>query len=89
LRELEGRLRPFIARRLRDDADVDDVLQDVSLRMQRRLSGLRDDERFGPWVYQVALPQPPVHARSTHDAPGSERFTRAPRPDGGARVSAV
>lgn len=53
-RELETKLRPFVARRVRSEADADDVLQDVFLRMQRGLAGLRDDERFGPWVYQVA-----------------------------------
>jgi RNA polymerase sigma-70 factor (ECF subfamily) len=46
-------LRPFIERRVQA-ADTDDVLQDVLLRMQRGLGGLRDDERFGPWVYRVA-----------------------------------
>lgn len=52
--ELESKLRPFIARRVRSEHDVDDVVQDVFLRMQRGLGGLRDEERFGPWVYQVA-----------------------------------
>jgi RNA polymerase sigma-70 factor (ECF subfamily) len=53
-RELEAKLRPFVARRVRSQVDVDDVLQDVFLRMQRGLAGLRDEERFGPWVYQIA-----------------------------------
>jgi RNA polymerase sigma-70 factor, ECF subfamily len=53
-RELEAQLRPFVARRVASEADVDDVVQDVFLRMQRGLEGLRDDERFGPWVYRVA-----------------------------------
>jgi RNA polymerase sigma-70 factor (ECF subfamily) len=52
-RTLEAQLRPFVARRV-SPADVDDVVQDVFLRMQRGLSALRDDDRFGPWVYQVA-----------------------------------
>jgi RNA polymerase sigma-70 factor (ECF subfamily) len=52
--ELQARLRPFVARRLRTEADVEDVVQDVFLRMQRGLAGLRDEERFGPWVYRVA-----------------------------------
>jgi RNA polymerase sigma-70 factor (ECF subfamily) len=52
--DLEAKLRPFIARRVQNPADVDDVVQDVFLRMQRGLSGLRDEQRFGPWVYQVA-----------------------------------
>lgn len=51
--DLDAKLRPFIARRVRSAADVDDVVQDVFLRMQRAVSELRDDERFGPWVYQV------------------------------------
>jgi RNA polymerase sigma-70 factor (ECF subfamily) len=53
-KDLDAKLRPFIARRVRSAADVDDVVQDVFLRMQRGLAGLRDDDRFGPWVYQVA-----------------------------------
>lgn len=53
-RDLESKLRLFVARRVRSKVDVDDVVQDVFLRMQRGLAGLRDEERFGPWVYQVA-----------------------------------
>lgn len=53
-KDLASKLRPFVARRVRSPADVDDVVQDVFLRMQRGIGGLRDDERFGPWVYQVA-----------------------------------
>jgi RNA polymerase sigma-70 factor (ECF subfamily) len=52
-RELEQRLRPFVARRV-PEADVDDVLQDVFLRAQRALPELRDEERFGAWMYRVA-----------------------------------
>jgi RNA polymerase sigma-70 factor, ECF subfamily len=50
---LMERLRPFVERRVRSPADVDDVLQDVFLRMQRGLPTLRDADRFGPWLYQV------------------------------------
>ncbi len=42
-----------MARRASPD-DVDDVLQEIFLRVQRGLPNLRDDQRFGPWVYQVA-----------------------------------
>jgi hypothetical protein len=52
-RELEVRLRPFVARRV-PKSDVDDVLQDVFLRAQRALPELRDEERFGTWMYRVA-----------------------------------
>lgn len=40
---------------MRADVDVDDVVQEVFLRIQRGLGALRDDERFGPWA---ALPSP-------------------------------
>ena len=52
-RDLEAKLRPFVGKRV-PQGDVDDVVQDVFLRIQRGLSSLRDDQRFGPWVYQVA-----------------------------------
>ncbi len=53
-RDLEGKLRTFVGRRVPNDVDVDDVIQEVFVRMQRGLSGLRDQDRFGPWVYRVA-----------------------------------
>lgn len=62
--DLEAKLRPFIARRVRTAVDVDDVVQDVFLRMQRGIHGLRDDERFGPWVYQVARSAIADHQRA-------------------------
>lgn len=61
-RQLETKLRPFVAKRVRD-VDVDDVVQDVFLRIQRGVSSLRDDQRFGPWVYQVARNAVAEHAR--------------------------
>lgn len=63
-RDLDARLRPFVARRVRSEADVDDVVQDVFLRMQRGLGGLRDDDRFGPWVYRVARSAIADHRRA-------------------------
>lgn len=52
-RELDQKLRPFVATRVRG-VDVDDVVQEVFLRIQRGLSSLRDEQRFGPWIYQLA-----------------------------------
>jgi RNA polymerase sigma-70 factor (ECF subfamily) len=51
--ELEDKLRPFVARRV-PPADVDDVLQEVYLRVQRGLPALKDEDRLIPWLYQVA-----------------------------------
>jgi RNA polymerase sigma-70 factor (ECF subfamily) len=63
-RSLDAKLRPFIARRVRSSTDVDDVLQDVFLRMQRSIATLRDEERFGPWIYQVARSAIADHQRA-------------------------
>lgn len=52
-RELEERLRPFIARRV-PAADVEDVLQDVFLRAQRTLAEIKDELGFAPWLYRIA-----------------------------------
>lgn len=62
-RALDAKLRPFVARRV-PAADVEDVLQEIFLRMQRGLAGLRDEERFGAWMYQVARNAISDHHRS-------------------------
>ena len=83
-KDLDARLRPFVARRVRSSADVDDVVQDVFLKMQRGLAGLRDDERFGPWVYQVARSAIADHRRSAARHPlaeGEPPEEVAPPPD--------
>jgi len=51
--DVAARLRPFLARRLAP-AELDDVLQEVFLRLQRGLPGLRDEERFTSWLFQIA-----------------------------------
>jgi RNA polymerase sigma-70 factor, ECF subfamily len=52
--EIEARLRPYVARRVASAADVDDIVQEIFVKMQRGLGDLRDGERFGAWVYRVA-----------------------------------
>ena len=47
------RLGAYIGRRL-PAQEVDDVLQDVLLRIHKNVRYLSDDSRFGPWVYSVA-----------------------------------
>jgi RNA polymerase sigma-70 factor, ECF subfamily len=52
--ELQGNLRAFIARRVRHQADVDDLVQRVLLQIVTGLGSLRDVERLHAWVYRVA-----------------------------------
>ncbi len=67
--ELERRLRPYVVRRVASPADVDDILQEIFVRMQRGLAGLRDDERFGGWVYRIAENVIVDHARARTRTP--------------------
>jgi RNA polymerase sigma-70 factor (ECF subfamily) len=61
--EVAARLRPFIARRV-SPGDLDDVMQDVFLRMQRGLPALRDEERFTSWLFQIARSSVAEHMRT-------------------------
>jgi len=53
-KELESRLRPYLARRVASRADIDDLLQEVFVRMHQGLGQLRDEQRFGGWAYKIA-----------------------------------
>ena len=67
--EVQSSLRAFIARRVANEAEVDDIVQDVWLKMQRGLDGLKDQRRLISWIYQIAR-----HAIIDHyRAPGRRR----------------
>lgn len=89
--ELEARLRPFVARRVPSSADVDDIVQEVFLRMQRGIASLRDDQRFGAWVYQVARSAIADHRRARVRHPLTDREPEelpAEAEDGGVDLAA-
>jgi RNA polymerase sigma-70 factor, ECF subfamily len=51
--EFGDRLRAFIARRVDSDADADDILQDVFLRIHRHAGTVERQERLVSWLFQV------------------------------------
>ena len=51
--EIEARLRSYVTRRVASD-DVDDVLQEIFVKINGGITHLRDGERFGGWVYRIA-----------------------------------
>jgi RNA polymerase sigma-70 factor (ECF subfamily) len=53
-RTLSNRLRQFVRSHVASDADVDDILQNVFLRIHRNLNSLRDSDRLESWVFQIA-----------------------------------
>lgn len=77
--DVASQLRPFIARRVAS-AEIDDVLQDVFVRMQRGLPGLRDEERFTSWLFQIARNSVAEHQRSRgrHPLPDEPTATELP-----------
>lgn len=80
--DVAARLRPFIARRV-PGSEVDDVLQDVWVRMQRGLPGLRDEQRFSPWLYQLARNAVTDHlrTRARHPLPVADAAAAVDTPD--------
>jgi len=52
--EVQSGLRAFIAKRVADEASVEDLSQEVFMRMQRGLGGLKDQSRLLSWIYQIA-----------------------------------
>lgn len=53
-RQYSARLCVFIAHRI-DDADaVDDMVQDIFLRVHERMGSVRDTGRIESWLFQIA-----------------------------------
>ena len=53
-RDIEARLRPYVARRVPSTAEIDDVVQEILVKIHNGLGTLHDGERFGGWVYRIA-----------------------------------
>ena len=52
--ELHTGISAFVRRRVRNPADVDDIVQRVFLQVHRGLDDLRDKERLHGWIYRTA-----------------------------------
>src|ERR1700691_6296165 len=50
----QGRLRNFIRRRVSDDADAEDILQDVFYELVEAYRLMKPIEQVGAWLYRVA-----------------------------------
>jgi RNA polymerase sigma-70 factor (ECF subfamily) len=92
-RDIEARLRPYVARRVASAAEVDDIVQEILVRVHKGLATLRDDDSFGGWVYRIAARAVADWARSRARDPiaratgvvdaadgGSDEAVRCPAP---------
>jgi RNA polymerase sigma-70 factor (ECF subfamily) len=52
--ELHERLRAFVMRRVPDHVVVDDLAQEIMLRLYSHMARLRERDRLDAWAYQVA-----------------------------------
>ncbi len=82
--DVAARLRPFVAHRVQS-CDIDDVVQDVLVRMHRGLPELRDDDRFSAWMFQVArnaiADKTRANARAPIDTPDLDETPALPPDD--------
>lgn len=53
-REFSSPLRNFLRQRTRSKADAEDLLQEVFVRIQKRLPTLHDTSKIQGWVYRIA-----------------------------------
>jgi RNA polymerase sigma-70 factor (ECF subfamily) len=51
--EVHDDIRIFIAKRVANEAAVEDILQEVFLRMHRKLESLKDPRRVVSWLFQI------------------------------------
>jgi RNA polymerase sigma-70 factor, ECF subfamily len=51
--ELRARLGGFVGRRIGNPADVEDVVQDVFVRMQRNIEALSSTDRLDAWAFRI------------------------------------
>ncbi len=51
--EFSRNLKGFIRKRVQDEHDADDILQDVFLKIHNKIDGLKDENKLAAWVYQI------------------------------------
>lgn len=52
--EFQQKLRGFIAQRVNNPADVDDILQEVFVKIHQQLASVTNTERIGSWIFTIA-----------------------------------
>ncbi|MEQ9503947.1 MAG: RNA polymerase sigma factor SigZ [Deltaproteobacteria bacterium] len=78
---LANEMRPFVRRRVASEADADDVLQEVLLRVHRGLDGLEDEQRFAGWIHRVAYNAIADHLRVRQRHPIAEASNETAAPE--------
>jgi RNA polymerase sigma-70 factor (ECF subfamily) len=53
-KEYNAALRRFIQRRISDESVIDDLLQDIFVKVHSRINTLKEGSRVRSWLYQIA-----------------------------------
>jgi RNA polymerase sigma-70 factor (ECF subfamily) len=64
--EVRGRLRAFIAKRVPADAAVEDLLQEVFLKIHDKIDQVQDPRRLVSWIFTVTRHAIVDHYRTSH-----------------------
>ena len=51
--DFTSQLRRFIASRIKSETDIDDILQEVFIKIHRGIDRLEDQSKLQAWVYQI------------------------------------
>ena len=51
--QVHNGLRAFIAKRVRNEAEIEDLLQEVFVRVHRHLDSIHEPDRMVSWVFQI------------------------------------
>lgn len=81
-------LRAFIRKRVANEADADDVLQDVFTRIHSGLRAVRDPGRLEAWVFQVTRNAIADHLRIRRAGPLSDDVAEEREPEGVSTIVA-
>lgn len=52
--KIQGGLKSFIYKKVKDKSLADDIVQDVYLKVSERIATLNDSDRITGWIYQIA-----------------------------------
>jgi len=51
--EFSGQIRSYLLNKVRQTDDADDLLQDIFIKINNNLDGLKDEKKLAPWIYRI------------------------------------
>jgi RNA polymerase sigma-70 factor, ECF subfamily len=78
-RAMRGRLVAFVASRVPDQQNAEDIVQEVFIKLGKGIGGLRDEQRLQAWIYQVTRNAISDHHRALARAGQGEARAAADR----------